>query len=241
MAITLIHEFSCDISDCSGNTLLHSACQGGCLSLVRTLIQDHNADVNAQNQLDKDTPLHLAVRFYNEEVVLALINEFGCDINARNSKGDNCLHTACSRYRRSSLVKVLSKHISPLTVNNKGNTPLHIASDSYFGSDYVKELLSLDAPIMLRNAAGKTARDVACDEVKPLLDAYITANRDKIYTHYDKILHHAKKIYSKAERIARIFVLEQVRAPLWRQLKGRASLNHFIRCLNHLSLPTLLV
>ena len=43
--------------------------------------------------------------------------------------------------------------------------------------------------------------------MKPLLDAYITANQAKMYTNYDKILHTAKKIYSNAERITRIFVI----------------------------------
>ena len=204
IAIALINEFSCSISVKGGwfdRTLLHSACQGGCLTLVRTLIQDHRADINAQDNF-KNTPLHMAVSYRKINVAVALINEFGCDINARNSQGDNCLHTACLA-GNSSLVKALSKHIS----NNKGNTPLHIASAADYSSNCVDELLLLDAPIMLRNAAGKTARDVASDDVKLLLDAYITANQGKIYTHYGKILHHAKKIYSKAEQITRIFVI----------------------------------
>ena len=61
-----------------------------------------------------------------------------------------------------------------MTTNNNGNTPLHLASTNYFGKDCVKKLLLLDAPIMLRNAAGETARDVAHYSVKPLLDAFIT-------------------------------------------------------------------
>ena len=149
----------------------------------------------------------MAVRYRKETVAFALINEFGCDKNARNWEGDNCLHTACA-LGKSSLVKALSRHVSQLTTNNEGNTPLHLASTNIFrGRDCVKELLLLDAPIMLRNAAGKTARDVAIDDVKPLLDAYITANQGRIYTHYNKILQHAKKIYSNAERITRIFVI----------------------------------
>ena len=203
-AIALINEFACSMS-VSDRTLLHSACQGGCLNLVRTLIRDHNADINAQDVL-KDTPLHMAIRHGKETIALALINEFGCDKNARNCKGDNCLHTACLT-GNSSLVKALSRHVSPLTTNNNGDTPLHLASTSIYRRDCVKELLMLDVPIMLRNAAGKTARDVARDDVKPLLDAYITANQDRIYTHYEELFHHAKKIYSNAERITRIFII----------------------------------
>ena len=156
IAIALINEFSCSTSvkkGWSGRTMLHSACEGGCLNLVRILIRDHKADVNAQDNC-KDTPLHVAVIYKKKTVALALINEFGCDKNARNNKGNNCLHTACLE-RNSTLVKALSRHVSPLTTNNDGNTPLHLASTKYFGGDCVEELLLLDAPIMLRNAAGK--------------------------------------------------------------------------------------
>ena len=207
IAIALINEFSCSTSvkGWSGRTLLHSSCQGGCFNLVRILIRDHKADVNARDDRN-NTPLLLVASCLKETVALALINEFGCDKNARNNKGNNCLHTACVT-GNSSLVKALSRHVSPLTTNNDGDTPLHLASTSFFGRGCVEELLLLDAPIMLRNAAGKTARDVARDNVKPLLDAYITANQGRIYTHYDKILHHAKNIYSNAERITRIFVI----------------------------------
>ena len=207
IAIALINEFSCSTSvkGWFSRTLLHSACKGGCLNLVRTLIRDHKADVNAQDY-NKDTPLHVAISCRNETVALALINELGCDKNVRNNKGNNSLHTACV-IGNSSLVKVLSRYVSPLTTNNDGNTPLHLASTSIFGRGCVEELLLLDAPIMLRNAAGKTAKDVASYSMKPLLDAYIRANQGKMYTQYDKILYNAKKIYSNAERITRIFVI----------------------------------
>ena len=90
IAIALINEFSCSTSvkGWSGGTLLHSACSGGCLNLVRTLIQDHNADVNAQDN-DKDTPLHVAIRHGKETIAFALIDELGCDKNVRNGRGDN--------------------------------------------------------------------------------------------------------------------------------------------------------
>ena len=204
IALALINEFSCSTSvkGWSGGTLLHSACNGGCLNLVRTLIQDHNADANAQDN-DKDTPLHVAIRHGKDTIAFTLINELGCDKNLRNRRGDNCLHTACLT-GCSSLVKALSKHVSLLTTNNNGNTPLHLALTNNFGRDCVKELLLLGAPIMLRNAAGKTARDIAHYSVKPLLDAFITANQAKIY---EELMHHAKKIYANAERITRIFVI----------------------------------
>ena len=207
IAIALINEFSCSTSvkDRSGRTVLHSACKRGCLALVRTLIHDRNVDINAQDN-DKDTPLHIAISAGKESIALTLINELGCDKNVRNGRGDNCLHTA-SLTRSSLLVKALSEHVSLMTTNNNGNTPLHLASTNYLGRDCVKELLLLGAPTMVRNAAGETARDIAHYSVKPLLDAFITANQAKIYAHYEELMHHANNIYANAERITRIFVI----------------------------------
>ena len=204
IAIALINEFSCSASVKGryGRTVLHSACKEGCLNLVQTLMQDRNIDINAQDD-DKDTPLHVAIRHMKETIAFALINELGCDKNVRNGRGENCLHTACLR-GCSSLVKALSKHVPLLTTTNDGNTPLHLASTESYRGGCVKELLLLDVPIMLRNAAGKTAGDVS---VQRHLYAYITTNQAKIYTRYEELMHHAKKIYSTAEPITRIFVI----------------------------------
>ena len=61
--------------------------------------------------------------------------------------------------------------------------------------------------LLLRNAAGKTVRDAAQYNMKPLLDTYFAKNRAKIHVNYDKIIQQAKKTYSNAERIIRVFVI----------------------------------
>ena len=205
VALVLINEFGCDtnIRGRNGRTVLHSACEGGCVALVRTLICDHNADVNAQDK-DNDTPLHLAAENGNEDVALALINEFGCDTNARNSDGSTFLHKACY-YGKANIVKSAGTCISPLVQDNNGNTPLHIASRWGY-RECVEALLQLNAPIMLRNASGKTSRDLATGNIKSLLDTYIKENKSKMFVRYDTLLEHTKK-YSTAEPITRLFVI----------------------------------
>ena len=215
VALILITEFSCDttIRGQCGRTLLHSACAGGSLTLAKLLI--YNAHINAQDE-NKDTPLHLAARYGRHELFLALISEFSWDMTVRNKngdtilgvrdfKGDTILHTACAA-GNTQLVNRVYKHVSPLATNNHGDTFLHKAA-TYGRKGCVEALLQLGAPIMLRNAAGKTARDVAPGEMKLLLDAYITQNQAKIYAHYDKIIQQAKKKYSNAERLTRVFVI----------------------------------
>ena len=203
VALALINEFGCDtnIRGKNGRTVLHSACEGGCVALVRTLIRDHNADVNAQNE-GKGTPLHVAAYFGREDVALTLINEFGCDLNIRSSNGSTFLHDACNG-GRANIVKSVGRSISPLVSDHDGDTPLHIAS-LRGKRECAEALLLLNAPIMVRNASGDTSRDLASGEIGSLLDTHIQGNKIKMYT---QIQEHAKKKYSTAEPITRIFVI----------------------------------
>ena len=217
VALTLITEFGCDttIRGRYGRTLLHSACARGCLTLAKLLIRDYCADINALDE-NKNTPLHVAAKFRQHELFLALISEFSCDMTVRNKNGDTILgitdingdtilHIACAA-GNTQLVNKVYKHASLLATNDNGNTFLHKAA-ARGHKECVEALLQLGAPIMLRNAAGETARDIAYCETKLLLDAYITENQAKIYVHYDKIIQQAKKKYSNAERLTRVFVI----------------------------------
>ena len=202
VALALINEFGCDtnIRGSDVRTVLHSACEGGCVALVRTLIRDHNADVNAQDN-NRYTPLHEAANYGKEDVALALINEFGCDTNARDQRGWTFLHIACY-WGRANIVKSAGTCISPIVQDNDGNTPLHLASRIKY-RECVEALLLLNAPIMLRNKSGETSRDRATGEIKSLLDTYIKENKSI----YDTLQEHAKKKYSTAEPITRLFVI----------------------------------
>ena len=206
VALALINEFGCDTNmrGWRDRTVLHSACAGGCVALVRTLIRDHNADVNEQDD-GNNTPLHVAARYGKEDVALALINEFGCDTNARDWNGMTFLHTACDN-GKANIVKSAGTCISPLVQDNDGDTPLHLASRWGY-RECVEALLQLNAPIMLRNASGNTSRDVATGEIKSLLDTYIKENKSKMFVRYDTLQKHAKKKYSTAEPITRLYVI----------------------------------
>ena len=233
LALALITEFGYNtiIRGQYNRTLLHSACQEGCLNLAKLLISKYNADINGQDE-NKDTPLHLAARNLEHELFLAIINEFSCDMTVRNKNGEtisttkieprsliriyrrglvSCktgetiLHAACAA-GNTQLVNSIYEHVSPVATNDDGDTFLHRAA-AWGHKECVEALLQFDPPILLRNAAGKTARDVAEGDTKALLDAYITQNKDKIYIHYDEIIQEAKKKYSNAERITRIFVI----------------------------------
>ena len=53
VVLSLINDFACDPNvrgnRARGRLLLHNACQGGSVSLVKTLIREHKADVNGRS------------------------------------------------------------------------------------------------------------------------------------------------------------------------------------------------
>ena len=167
----------------------------GHVDMVRMLISEFQADTTLQDVWG-DTPLHDAAWNGRGEVALTLITEFGCDANLPNNDG----YTRACVHGHASVVRMIGKYASVLATDEDGDTPLHIAAAGGH-RECVEALLQLDAPIMLRNAAGKTARDIARFGVKQLLDAYIIQNKAKLYAHYDIIIQQAKKKYSNEECI----------------------------------------
>ena len=194
-------RYDVNCRDIAGWTPLHEACD---VDMVRMLISEFQADTTLQSPWG-NTPLHNAARLGRGEVALTLITEFGCDANLPNNYGYTSLHRACE-HGHASVVRMVGKYATVLATDKNGDTPLHIAAAGGH-EECVEALLQLDAPIMLRNAAGKTARDIARYGAEQLLDAYITQNKAKLYAHYDIIMQQAKKKYSNAERITRVFVI----------------------------------
>ena len=233
VALFLINEVGCDINveGYKGQSLLHSACKGGNVSLVQTLIQDHRADINARDD-NNNTPLHVAALFGEKEVALFLINEVSCDINVKGYKGQSLLHIACKGGNVSLVQTLIRDHkadinardhekdtplhvaalagkeevISPLVIDNDGDTPLHISS-ALGHTKCVEVLLQKNAPISIRNNSGKTPKDLAKGDAKLLINEYLKQNRDKTLVDYHGMQEQAKKKYSGAQRIIRLFIV----------------------------------
>ena len=206
-----LSDYNCEVlaKDKDAYTaLLNTSCERGYVGIVRTLVTDQKADICAKT-ISGDTPLHVAARYGQLQVTIALIHEFNCDINVKGQLCRSLLHSACT-YPLSddSIVEYFVRYLSPLLVDDDGNTPLHIACLNYRNdSPILTTLLKYNPPLLVRNKDGKTPLDVAEYGARVTLDKYMIENRDKIYADYSNIQTLAKKKYSSAEPITRIFVI----------------------------------
>lgn len=83
IVLMLIEEMGCDVNVTSQSRyFLHSSCQGCTVNLVRILINKYRFDINARDEKN-NTPVHLAALNGKNEIVVALIEEFGCDTSIR--------------------------------------------------------------------------------------------------------------------------------------------------------------
>ena len=60
---------------------------------------------------------------------------------------------------------------------------------------------------MIRNNSGMTSRDVATAECRSVIDAYVESTKEHLHLQYAVIQQCAKKKYSSAKRITRIFII----------------------------------
>ena len=206
----LLSDSQClvDAKGQDGYTALQYSCRYGHVDIVRTLVSN-KANVNIKANSGDIIPLHEAAQYGQLAVVIALIHEFNCDINVKGHLGRSLLHSACaySMWSDGAVVDYVCRYLSPLLVDDDGNTPLHTACLNCSSEPILKTLLKYNPPLLVRNKDGKTPLDVAPSWLKSIFDQYMRENKDIIYADYSNIQTLAKKKYSRAEPITRIFVI----------------------------------
>ena len=165
LALINIYKFGHDpnVRNSSGRSLLHAACEGGNVSLVQTLIQEHKADVNARDN-DGNTPLFVAAGYGQMDVALHLITKFGCDLNVRNSLGWSLLHLACLGGNVSLVQTLIQEHKADVNArDDKGNTPLFVAAFSGQVDAAVFLINKFGCDLNVRNSSGRSLLHAACE------------------------------------------------------------------------------
>ena len=125
----LIIKYNCpvDIRNEGNETPLYLACYKGHLNVVKTLVE-HGADLSARNW--QNTPLvQVAAIGGHKNVIEALTNQFGCNLNDTGFQGRSILHLAC-KFGHVELAEILITEfgLDPMCVDDDENTPLHNAA-----------------------------------------------------------------------------------------------------------------
>ena len=145
--------------DFSGKTPLHSLVSSPRCSLEAVgFLLHHGADVAARDK-HEETPLHLAARWGQKEVVDLLI-QCGADISARNKYNETSLHRT-ALFGHKEVVGLLIQRGADVSARDKFNkTPLHVAA-SMGHKEVVYLLIQCGADVAARHEYNRTPLHVA--------------------------------------------------------------------------------
>ena len=145
--------------DSSGNTVLHLAAAGGYLDCCESILK-HNADkINARNN-DENTPLHLAIKNGNSNII-ACLQQYQTGCNLQNSLGDTPLHLAVNDGHLDCFTKLLADtNLKIELTNNTHLTPLHCAAKTG-NAEIIAQLLHRGANCNAKDTSGDTPLHLA--------------------------------------------------------------------------------
>ncbi len=125
----------------TGNTALHYAVLGTDSStsgrgpyetVVDLLTRNVSLDPNKQNEVDRSTPLHLAVQHNQYAMVKLLLRHRSTDVNLTNRLDETALHIAVDEEHEQIIAELLRYRLGTIDVNlqdQDGYTPLHVAAE----------------------------------------------------------------------------------------------------------------
>ena len=141
--------------------LLELSCKRGYVHIVRTLLNEDKADVNARTH-SGDTPLTLAARNKHDNVVHALLSDSQCLVDAKGQDGHTVLQNSC-RYGHVERVRTLVKYKANVNARTySGDTPLTLAARNKH--DNVVHTLLSDSQCLVdaKGQDGYTALQYSC-------------------------------------------------------------------------------
>ncbi len=152
-------------------TLLHAACEGGRVDMIKLLVTRYRADVQAKDD-NGWQPVHIAAR-KDPVAMLQFLLEQRADPNAAAKNGVTPLFLATERKLQPQVQLLLQKKADPNKANMELRTPLHVAAKNK-DKVLVELLLKAGAKNGAKDKDGKTALDEAtaagATDIVPLLE-----------------------------------------------------------------------
>ncbi|XP_067670056.1 serine/threonine-protein phosphatase 6 regulatory ankyrin repeat subunit A-like [Haliotis asinina] len=158
----LLVNTGCDLSQVSGDgdNILHHACLGGYLDIVKYILQEQIVDINSRGKYGR-TPVMKAA-WGGHKRVLNLLVDKGGDISMLDNESDNIIHVACIRGNVAMVKNILAKHIFGINSRGrKGRTPLMVAAQ-YGKKELFNLLLCEGANMFHTDDDGNNILHVSC-------------------------------------------------------------------------------
>lgn len=164
MKILLGQGASGRIEDVSGDSALTIAAWQGHLEAVRVLLPV--SDLEHRERDEGMTALHLAIAKDSKDIVVSLL-EAGAEVNALDSKGNNCLLTAMIHTGGSEIVSVILRHCPLLDINFIGDQSRSALHWAVGDTDCLKMVIDRKPDIDLVDSNGASALLLAIAHSKP--------------------------------------------------------------------------
>ncbi|XP_057326523.1 ankyrin-3-like [Microplitis mediator] len=157
------------------STVLSDAVRRGSINVVKVLIEQHDANVDAADVYGR-TALHYTVLNENggctdpspeddekKSEIAALILYQGADVNAKTPEGETTLHFAALKGYSKVFNVLLQNHADKNCTDESDITPLHTAAEN--GHKDIVEILSrMGADLDVQDVDGRTALHIAAAE-----------------------------------------------------------------------------
>ncbi|XP_067659947.1 ankyrin-3-like [Haliotis asinina] len=163
------------LMDLLHNTILHVACEGGNLDIVKYILKQNIVNINSISEYGCTPAMKAALK--GHEDVFNLIVKQGADLSLVDNEGDTILHAAC-KGGNVKIVKYVLDHGS-VGINLRGKdmfTPIMIAA--YKGhKDIFHELEKKNADLLFRDGDQNNILHLACkggniEIIKHILTTY---------------------------------------------------------------------
>ncbi|XP_048242529.1 ankyrin repeat domain-containing protein 17-like [Haliotis rufescens] len=144
--------------DDDGDSILHWACVGGDVNMVKFILSRNMVDINSRGS--PVTPVMLAAQKGHTEIVKFLVSEV-TDLSLVDDDGDSILHWACAGGDVNMVKFILSRNM--VDINSRGwwGTPVMLAAQNGHGQ-MVKFLVRNGAEMSHVTKRGNTILNFAC-------------------------------------------------------------------------------
>ena len=146
-----------------GGSLLHIACQWGNVDICRYLINDEKVYLNVQTSISENTPLHIATKYGQDDIIVKLLLNKECNSSVQNKEGDTALHIAVRGNTKTVISQLLANVCCDVNIpNNDHLTPLLTAIEynNYIAATALLQHKNCDPTVC--DLHGNTPLHLAC-------------------------------------------------------------------------------